>query len=78
MEIGGRTRDVITNPVRDASGAAPGTIGEWRDVTDQLRAEREIATLVEAAARGDYSQRWRLQKTRVSAAGGTGAQPVAR
>ncbi len=57
MEIGGRTWDVITNPVRDASGARLGTIGEWRDVTDQLRAEQEIATLVEAAARGDYSQR---------------------
>ena len=57
MVIGGRTWDVITNPVRDANGARLGTIGEWRDVTDQLRAEEEIASLVQAAACGNFSQR---------------------
>lgn len=57
MEIGGRTWDVITNPVRDANGNRLGTIGEWCDVTDQLSAEEDIATLVQAAAMGDFSVR---------------------
>lgn len=57
MEIGGRIWDVITNPVLDVDGGRLGTIGEWRDITDQLRAEEEIASLVQAAARGDFSNR---------------------
>lgn len=57
MEIGGRIWDVITNPVLDAHGMRLGTIGEWRDITDQLKAEEEIASLVRAAARGDFSLR---------------------
>lgn len=57
MEIGGRIWDVITNPVMDADGGRLGTIGEWRDITDQLRAEEAIASLVQAAARGDFSAR---------------------
>lgn len=57
MEIGGRTWDVVTNPVFGDDGQLIGTIGEWRDVTDQLRAEAEISTVVAAAAVGDFSLR---------------------
>jgi methyl-accepting chemotaxis protein len=57
MHIGGRLYAVTTAPVLDADGALLGSIGEWRDCTDEVEAEREFATLIEAAARGDFSHR---------------------
>jgi len=57
MEIGGRMFDVVTNPILDAAGQKIGTVGEWLDRTDQLRVERELAELIEAAANGDYTKR---------------------
>ena len=40
MEIGGRTFDVVTSPIIGASGERLGSVGEWRDRTDELAAER--------------------------------------
>jgi methyl-accepting chemotaxis protein len=57
MDIGGRTFDVLTNPILDGAGNKIGTVGEWLDRTEQLRAERELAALIEAAATGDYRPR---------------------
>ena len=57
MEIGGRTFDVATTAIADASGAAVGSVGQWLDVTEQLAAERELEQVVGAAARGDLEQR---------------------
>ena len=57
MEIGGRTFDVVTSPIIGASGERLGSVGEWRDRTDELAAEREINAMVLAAADGDFSTR---------------------
>ena len=57
MEIGGRTFDVVTSPIIGASGERLGSVGEWRDRTDELAAEREINAMVSAAADGDFSTR---------------------
>lgn len=42
MEIGGRIFDVVTSPIIGATGERLGSVGEWRDRTDELAAEREI------------------------------------
>ncbi len=57
MEIGGRIFDVVTSPIIGATGERLGSVGEWRDRTDELAAEREINAMVSAAADGDFSIR---------------------
>lgn len=57
MDIGGRTFDVVTNPILDADGHKIGTVGEWVDRTEQLRVEQELKDLIAAAASGNYEKR---------------------
>jgi methyl-accepting chemotaxis protein len=62
MVLGGRTYEVITTPVRDASGRTLGSVGQWSDLTDQLAAEQALTTLAQSAAAGDFSARARLDR----------------
>ena len=48
---------LAANPVADESGAKLGTVVEWLDRTAEVNAEREVATVVESAAAGDFSKR---------------------
>ncbi|MBL8453354.1 MAG: Cache 3/Cache 2 fusion domain-containing protein, partial [Zoogloea sp.] len=57
MVIGGRTFDVVTSPILNAAGERLGSVGEWRDRTDELLAEKEVQALVAAAVDGDFSAR---------------------
>ncbi|WP_300434279.1 Cache 3/Cache 2 fusion domain-containing protein [Zoogloea sp.] len=57
MMIGGRTFDVVTSPIVSATGERLGTVGEWRDRTDELAAQSEVQSIVSAAADGDFSAR---------------------
>ncbi|TAK86232.1 MAG: PAS domain-containing protein, partial [Aquabacterium sp.] len=57
MELGGRTYEITTTPVRNDDGTKIGTVGQWQDKTDQLRAECEVAELVQAAVDGDLARR---------------------
>ncbi len=61
MVLGGRTYEVITTPVRNVDGQKLGSIGQWQDRTDQLKAETEIGDLVRAAVDGDLSGRIAVQ-----------------
>ena len=51
IELGGRTFNLIANPVLDDDGQRIGTSVEWADVTDKLREERERAERAAANAR---------------------------
>jgi methyl-accepting chemotaxis protein len=57
MTIGGRIFDVVTSPIVSTTGERLGSVGEWRDRTDELAAENEIQAIVAAAADGDFSAR---------------------
>ena len=57
LTLGGREYDVVTVPIFGESGEKLGTVGQWIDLTEQLRAEEEISSIVEAAANGDFSRR---------------------
>ena len=59
--FGGRLYDLTTTPVKDIDGSRLGTVGQWMDVTEQLTAEREIQSIVEAASHGDFSRRLVLE-----------------
>ena len=59
--FGGRLYDLVTTPVLDAQGVRLGTVGQWTDVTEQIAAEQEIASIVQAASCGDFSQRLSME-----------------
>ncbi|WP_432740464.1 methyl-accepting chemotaxis protein [Methylobacter sp. G7] len=61
MMVGGRSMVVIANPVINEQGQRLGTVAEWHDRTDEVKAENEVAIIVEAAARGDFSMRFDLE-----------------
>jgi len=57
MVLGGRTYDVVTTPIVTDDGERLGSVGQWLDQTEQLKAEEEIAAIVQAAVRGDFTGR---------------------
>lgn len=59
-QVGDRIIRLTTNPVIDERGVYLGRVCQWLDRTAELAAEKEVATMVEAAAAGDFSQRIRV------------------
>lgn len=57
MNLGGRTYEVTTTPIRDQNGQKLGTVGQWADKTEQLQAEQEVSGIVKGAITGDLSAR---------------------
>jgi methyl-accepting chemotaxis protein len=57
MEIGGRTFNVVTNPIINERGQRLGTVGEWVDRTAELNAQRLVAALISRASAGDLEAR---------------------
>ncbi len=57
MGIGNRVYLVTTNPIVNDRGQRLGTVGEWRDRTNEVAVEKEVAAIVGAAANGDFSTR---------------------
>ncbi|MET0155296.1 MAG: methyl-accepting chemotaxis protein [Rickettsiales bacterium] len=56
LSLGESSFRLTVNPVRDTDGKRIATVVEWADVTQELSVEKEISTLVEAAARGDFTR----------------------
>jgi len=57
MSAGGRTIDLTASPVFNDRGNRLGSVVEWKDMTDQVAVETEIAGIVHSATEGDFSQR---------------------
>ena len=57
IQVGRLYFGLIANPIIDSSGVRVGTVVEWSDRTAEVGVEHEVAAVVEAAARGDFSQR---------------------
>lgn len=57
IQVGSLHFGLNANPIVDHSGNRIGTVVEWFDRTAEVRAEKEVAELVKAAAEGDFSQR---------------------
>ena len=61
LTLGGRLYDVVTTPVSSQEGERLGTVGQWVDLTDQVRAEEEVAAIVKLAVDGDFAGRIALE-----------------
>ena len=57
IQVGNLYFSLMANPILDAQGNRLGSVVEWADRTAEVGVEKEVATLVEAAAHGDFSQR---------------------
>lgn len=54
----------ITNPITDSSGTRLGTVMEWVDRSNEASVEREIDSVIDAAAAGDFGRRIELNGKR--------------
>lgn len=54
IKVGTRTFSLIANPITK-NGERVGTVVEWKDRTEEVTVENEIAHLVNAASNGDFS-----------------------
>jgi methyl-accepting chemotaxis protein len=61
VRVGGRVMRVAASPVLDASGARFGTVVEWFDRTQEVRAEEQVASTVKKALEGDLTERLPLE-----------------
>lgn len=57
LVLGGRTFDLVLTPVDSRLGEHMGVAVEWKDLTEQLAIEQEVASLVRAAGDGDFTKR---------------------
>ncbi|MDF1719897.1 MAG: methyl-accepting chemotaxis protein [Minwuia sp.] len=57
IAVGGRSFNLVVNPIHDADQEKVGFVVEWSDITQELAIESEINGLVAAAVEGDFSQR---------------------
>ncbi|MCF8473860.1 MAG: PAS domain-containing protein [Emcibacter sp.] len=57
IKVGVFDFNLIVNPVNDVNGERLGTVVEWKDMTQELAIEAEIADVVNAAAAGDFTKR---------------------
>lgn len=55
--VGGRTLQFIANPINDERGQRIGSVVEWKDRTDEVAIEQEVAKVVSGATLGDFNQR---------------------
>ena len=57
MEMQGRQMRLLARPIVDAAGVRLGRVTHWVDRTEEIKSEQEVADIVEAAGRGDFSGR---------------------
>jgi methyl-accepting chemotaxis protein len=61
MNLGGRSMVVTASPVINELGQRLGAVAEWQDRTAEVAVEKEVAAIVDAAAKGDFTQRIQTQ-----------------
>jgi methyl-accepting chemotaxis protein len=60
IEVGSLTFGLVVVPVINEKGERVGTAVEWKDRTQEVAIEKEVAGIVQAAANGDFTKRLEL------------------
>lgn len=55
--VGGRSFNLVANPIINAQGERLGTVVEWQDRTEEVAIEGDVAGIISAAVAGDFSKR---------------------
>ena len=61
IQVGTLHFGLNANPILDANGVRMGTVVEWADRTAEVAVEKEVAAIVEAAAKGEFGNRLDLK-----------------
>ncbi|WP_245956956.1 methyl-accepting chemotaxis protein, partial [Aestuariispira insulae] len=61
IKVGGRTFDLIANPIVSEAGERLGTVVEWNDVTQELAIQEEVDEVVQAVVSGDFTKSLALE-----------------
>ena len=61
IKVGGRTFDLIANPIVSEAGERLGTVVEWNDVTLELAIQDEVDEVVQAVVAGDFTKSLSLE-----------------
>ena len=61
IEVGGRTFALAACPVVNKNGIRVGAALEWNDRTAEVAVEKEVANIVAASVKGDFTQRINMQ-----------------
>jgi len=61
IKVGGRTFSLTANPINNEQSERLGTVVEWHDRTQEVKAENEVNDMIEAASKGDYSIRMNME-----------------
>ena len=57
ISVGSMHFRLIANPINDEEGKRIGTVVEWLDRTSEINAEQEISRIVDAAVKGNFTER---------------------
>ena len=57
LEIGSRHIRMVAKPIRQPSGETIGRVVHWQDRSEEIVSEQQLAQMVDAAGRGDFSKR---------------------
>lgn len=57
ITVGARNFRLTANPITSKNDERIGTVVEWLDRTKEIKAEREVAEIVEGSAAGDFTKR---------------------
>ncbi|TAN51099.1 MAG: PAS domain-containing protein [Methylococcaceae bacterium] len=57
LSVGSRTLRVVANPVISSDGERMGTVAEWTDLSAEIATQNEVAAMVDAASKGDFTMR---------------------
>jgi len=57
IKVGQLSFSLIANPIVDAAGKRVGTVVEWKDRTQEVAIEKEVAAVVEGASQGEFGGR---------------------
>lgn len=61
ITVAGRIFSLIASPIYDGAGKRLGTVVEWADRTAEVAIEKEVGSVVQGAAAGDFTQRIPLE-----------------
>ncbi|WP_269424430.1 methyl-accepting chemotaxis protein [Kiloniella laminariae] len=56
ISVGGRSFNLVANPIVNSQGERLGSVVEWSDITQELAIQQEVDSMVNAISEGDFTK----------------------